>query len=251
MGCRLDQIGAGSVINLPVVAIDGPAGSGKSTIARGVADRTHLRYIDTGAMYRAVALLALRRGVDVADEWALAQIAALAIALEQDDGGSRMLVDGEDITSAIRTPEVERSVPLVSRHASVRRALVARQRQIAVGGGVVMDGRDIGTVVLPDADVKLFITADRSVRAERRCRQMARHGVAVDCEQVLADLAERDRLDSERATGPLVPAEDCVIIDTTHLDVREALSEVFAKCPALERFATAPLSPEGVDHRRR
>lgn len=234
-----------------MVAIDGPAGSGKSTIARGVADRTHLRYIDTGAMYRAVALIALRRGIDVEDEGALAEIASAAIVLEQGSGGNRVVVDGEDITNALRTPEVDRNVPLVSRQALVRQALVARQRALAAGGGIVMDGRDIGTVVLPDADVKLFITADRAVRAERRCRQMARQGVVVDCARVQADLLERDMLDSERATGPLVPADDCVIIDTTNLDVREALSEVFAKCPALERFAAAPVDLEGVDLRRR
>ncbi|MBV8986362.1 MAG: (d)CMP kinase, partial [Acidimicrobiia bacterium] len=193
---------------MPVVAIDGPAGSGKSTVARAVAERLGVAYLDTGAMYRSVSFAALRDGVDPADGEALAKLAGnLDIGL-----GERVLVDGIDATAAIRGADVTAIVSTVSAHPAVRADMVRRQREWAAEhGGGVAEGRDIGTVVFPDADVKVFLTASEEERARRRQRDDR----APDVNAVAADLARRDALDSNRATSPLVAADDAVVIDTT------------------------------------
>ncbi len=204
---------------MPLVAIDGPAGSGKSTVARAVAARLDVAYLDTGAMYRSVALAALERGVDPADGDALAKLAAsLDIAV-----GERVSVDGVDVTAAIRGPDVTRVVSAVSAHPPVRAELVRRQRRWAEehAGGVV-EGRDIGTAVFPDADVKVFLTASEQERARRRQRDDG----APNVDAVAADIKRRDEIDSTRAASPLRPADDAVVIDTTGHTVDEVVDRV-------------------------
>src|SRR3954468_4999590 len=204
---------------MPVVAIDGPAGSGKSTVARAVAKRLGVAYLDTGAMYRSVAFAALGQGVDPADGEALSKLAAgLDIQL-----GGRVLVDGVDATVAIRGPEVTAIVSAVSAHPAVRTDMVRRQREWAAAhGGGVAEGRDIGTVVFPDADAKVFLTASEEERARRRQRDDR----APDVNAVAADLARRDAQDSNRAASPLRPADDAVVIDTTGRTVDAVVDEV-------------------------
>ena len=204
---------------MPVVAIDGPAGSGKSTVARAVAKRLGVAYLDTGAMYRSVTFAALRDGVDPADGEALAKLAAgLDIQL-----GDRVLVDGVDATAAIRGPEVTAVVSAVSAHPPVRTEMVRRQRSWAAEhGGGVAEGRDIGTVVFPDADVKVFLTASEEERARRR-QQDDR---TPDVTAVAAELARRDSLDSTRTASPLRPADDAVVIDTTGRTVDDVVDQV-------------------------
>jgi cytidylate kinase len=204
---------------MPVVAIDGPAGSGKSTVARAVAKRLGVAYLDTGAMYRSVAFAALDHGVDPTDGDALAKLAnELDIRL-----GERVVVDGVDATAAIRGPAVTAIVSAVSMHPEVRAGMVRRQRQWAAEhGGGVAEGRDIGTVVFPDADVKVFLTASEKERARRR-QQDDR---APDVAAVAADLARRDALDSNRAASPLRPADDAVVIDTTGRTVDDVVDQV-------------------------
>ncbi|TMK85433.1 MAG: (d)CMP kinase [Actinobacteria bacterium] len=192
---------------MPLVAIDGPAGSGKSTVARTVAGRLGAAYLDTGAMYRSVALAALERGVDPTDGEALAKLAG-ALDIEV---GERVLVDGVDATTAIRGPDVTAVVSAVSAHPPVRAEMVRRQRRWAEAhGGGVLEGRDIGSVVFPHADVKVFLTASEEERARRRA----------------ADISRRDTIDSTRAASPLRPADDAVVIDTTGRTVDEVVDEV-------------------------
>jgi len=204
---------------MPVVAIDGPAGSGKSTVARAVAKRLGVAYLDTGAMYRSVSFAALEHGVDPADGEGLAKLAhGLDIQL-----GDRVLVDGVDATAAIRGPEVTAIVSAVSMHPEVRADMVRRQREWArLHGGGVAEGRDIGTVVFPDADVKVFLTASEEERARRRQRDDRAPNVTA----VAADLARRDALDSNRDTSPLRPADDAVVIDTTGRSVDDVVDQV-------------------------
>jgi cytidylate kinase len=209
---------------MQVIAIDGPAGSGKSTVARAVAARLHLGYLDTGAMYRSVTFAALQRGVAPDD---IEGVAALAAELEIEVGDGKVTVDGEDATAAIRGPEVSQAVSVVAANPGVRRHLVARQRAWAEAhdGGVV-EGRDIGTVVFPKAKLKVFLTADNSVRTARRVQEGT--GFA-DAAAVAANLAHRDRLDSTRPTSPLLVAEDAVVIDTTGRSVEDVVEEVLSK----------------------
>jgi len=203
-----------------VIAIDGPAGAGKSTIARRVASRLGFVYIDTGAMYRAVGLWALRAGVDLEDMHRLEQLAAAA-RIEFAPGSGRVFLNGEDVTEAIRTPEVASAASRISVYGGVRRAMVAEQRRIGRETSVVMEGRDIGTVVFPDADVKIFLDAAPQVRAERRLRELRERGQSADAAQVAAELEERDRRDRNRAESPLVQAPDAVYLDTTRLGIEE------------------------------
>ena len=202
-----------------VIAIDGPAGSGKSTVARAVAAGLGLAYLDTGAMYRAVAFAAIRRGIDPADA---AAVGALARDLELIVGPA-ILVDGTDATIEIRTPDVSRAVSAVAANPEVRKELVRRQREWAIehGGGVI-EGRDIGTVVFPDAVVKVYLTADEEERASRRSREM----LDLNYDQVAADMARRDRIDSTRATSPLSAAPDAVHLDTTSMSVDAVVEAV-------------------------
>jgi cytidylate kinase len=209
---------------VPLIAIDGPAGSGKSTVARAVASRLGLAYLDTGAMYRSVAWAALGHGVDLTDGDALARLAnGLEIEL-----GDRVVVDGVDATTEIRGPEVTAVVSAVSAHPAVRAEMVRRQRRWAEeGSGGVVEGRDIGTVVFPHADLKVFLTASEEERARRRQRDDR----APDVDAVAADLARRDTLDSNRAASPLRSAEDAVVIDTTARTVDDVVDEVVGLLP--------------------
>jgi CMP/dCMP kinase len=205
-----------------IIAIDGPVGSGKSTLARRVAELMGYVYIDTGAMYRSIALKALRRGValDAADS-----LTALAsntrIDLRAQDGGQQVFLDGEDVTSAIRTPEVAQAASKVAVVPGVRRVLVAEQRRAGGQGGVVMEGRDIGTVVFPDAELKIFLTASPETRAERRWREHQQKGDAIDLARTLEEIRERDRRDREREDSPLVRAKDATVVDSTAMEPEE------------------------------
>lgn len=215
-----------------IIAIDGPAGSGKSTIAKAVAKTLDFHYLDTGAMYRAIAWLALERGVDLEDSEALALLASHeTISFEKDAAHplvDRVYIAARDVTLEIRTPRIDAVVSLVAGRPEVRTALVAQQRELARLRDTVMEGRDIGTVVFPDAEVKVFLTASPEARAVRRAAQNAeRLGLESVCESdVLEALIERDRLDSGREHSPLVKAADAVEVDTTHLSVDEVVALV-------------------------
>lgn len=213
-----------------VVAIDGPSGSGKSTVARRVAVALGLRYLDTGAMYRAVTWRVLHLGVPVLDEDAVhATAAAAELVVGTSPAEQRVLVDGRDVTAAIRGDEVTRAVSAVSAVPGVRALLVARQRDLARGGGIVVEGRDIGTVVLPGAPVKIFLTAEHSARALRRALQFT-PAAAADVDGTSAELRRRDEFDSGRAVSPLRRAEDATVIDTTGLGLDEVVGRVLALC---------------------
>lgn len=208
-----------------MVAIDGPSGSGKSTLARRVADRLGFLYVDTGAMYRAVALWALRTNVSDSDMHRLEQLAREA-SIEFQAGSRRVLLNGEDVTEAIRTSEVSAASSRISAHPAVRRALVEKQRRMSAENSVVMEGRDIGSVVFPEAQVKVFLDAETSVRAGRRVLELEQRGEAVRREDTVRDMAERDERDRTRPESPLVQAPDAVYVDTTGLrieDVEEAV----------------------------
>jgi cytidylate kinase len=209
------------------IAIDGPSGAGKSTVARAVASGLGYRYVDTGAMYRAVAWRLLRDGVDAADP-AAAEAAAKAMQLEfvPDAEGQRVFVDGTDVTTAIRSTEVTQLSSPVSAVPGVRAVLTQLQREMGAGGGVVMEGRDIGTVVCPSAEVKIFLTASDLERAARRFRERTSRGDAVTLEEILAQQRERDARDSSRDTAPLRPAEDAVELVSDGMTVDEVVSAV-------------------------
>ena len=219
-----------------IVAIDGPAGSGKSTVAHEIARRCDLTYLDTGAMYRCVTLACLRQGVELDDDAAVAAVAqAVHIAFGSAEGAQTVLLNGQDVTADIRTPEGDRSVSQVSAVPAVREAMVNLQREVAVGTDLVAEGRDIGTVVFPNAEVKVFLTADAEARAHRRAVQREGKDAAKDAsatansaaeQQILADIKRRDQLDSTRATAPLRPAEDARHIDSSSLTVDEVVGEV-------------------------
>ncbi|MBD3292760.1 MAG: (d)CMP kinase [Armatimonadia bacterium] len=211
-----------------MVAIDGPAGAGKSTIARAVAERTGFTYIDTGAMYRAVALHALREGLDVEDEAdAIGELAGrLRFEFRQVDDDQRIFVDAEDVERAVRTPEVGNLSSPVSAIPAVREHLVAAQRRMAEREPVVMEGRDIGTVVFPDALLKVFLTASAEERARRRYEQRVGQGEEADYERILADQRARDRRDRTRDVAPLRRADDAVEIDSDRLAVEEVVRRV-------------------------
>ena len=208
-----------------VIAIDGPSGAGKGTIARVVAARLHYRHVDTGAMYRALAWKALRDGVDLTSDEAVAATAR-SIAMDVDEG--RVRVNGQDVAAAIRTPEIDRAAAAVARLPRVREALIARQRAMGERGGVVMEGRDIGTVVFPGADVKIFLDASPEERARRRASDPAHSagGGGAAIRDVATALEERDRSDRTRAVSPLTQAPDAVVIDTTGLSIDEAVTHV-------------------------
>jgi cytidylate kinase len=208
-----------------VIAIDGPSGAGKGTVARAIAARLGYRHVDTGAMYRAVAWMALERGLLLDDPAAVAGLASTA-RIELGDG--RVTIDGRDVTQAIRTPAIDRGAAAVARIPGVRAALVERQRALGADGGVVMEGRDIGTVVFPGADVKIYLDADPSERARRRSADPAHAGSAVALPELASAMADRDRLDTTRPTSPLVIAPDAVRIDTTGMAVAAVVERVMA-----------------------
>jgi cytidylate kinase len=218
--------------NKLVIAIDGPAASGKSTTAKLVAEHFGYIYIDTGAMYRAVTLAVLRQGVDPADRPSVEALAGrIGIELRRrDDGGLGVLLDREDVSHLIRTPEVTSSVSLVSSYPEVRRRLVELQKSMGRNGGVVLDGRDIGTVVFPDADVKVFMVADLQERAVRRREEMQKMGSdpGASVDGLMEDLASRDRFDSTRELSPLARATDAVDLDTSGLSIAQQVARVIA-----------------------
>ena len=218
------------------IAIDGPAGTGKSTLARTLAGRVGGAYLDTGAMYRVATLHVLREGIDPEDGEAVsAATADLPLEIGTDAGAERILLDSEDVSEEIRTAPVTANVSAVSAVAQVRENLVRLQRRLAAGGGtVVLEGRDIGTVVLPDAEVKVYLTASPEVRARRRTDQDRAAGRAAEYDEVLAAVIERDRKDSTRAASPLRPAADAVVIDTSDLPLEEVLDRLVALAEGTE-----------------
>ena len=215
----------------PNIAIDGPAGAGKSTVARLVAKRLGYLYIDTGAMYRALTLKALREGIDLHDHKSLGQLASdVTINLKHDqEGNLSVWLDGEDVTDWIRSPEVSNSVSLVAKVPAVRRRLLQLQQKMASGGGVVMEGRDIGKAVLPDAGVKIFLTAASGVRAERRWKELISKGVKVEKSDIEKELFQRDLIDTSREINPLSPAADAMIIDSTSYAVDGVVDLIVAR----------------------
>src|SRR6187399_2592689 len=217
-----------------VIAIDGPSGAGKGTVARRVADRLGYRHVDTGAMYRAVAWAAVERGIALDDE---AAVAALADRARIEVDATRVAIDGVDITTLIRTPVVDRAASLVARLPGVRAILVAQQRAMAGDGNLVMEGRDIGTVVFPEAPVKIYLDADPAERARRRAHDPAHQSGSFSVAAVATALADRDASDRSRATSPLSMAADAVHLDTTRMTIAEAVARVLALVDARRRQA--------------
>jgi len=212
----------------PIVAIDGPAGAGKSTVARRLAARLGFTLVDTGALYRAVALAATERGVAWDDDEALARLcAAIEVRLETSaEGATRVLLDGRDRSADIRTPEMSRGASAVSARGPVRAALLGLQRDLGRAGGVVLEGRDIGTVVFPDAELKIFLTASPEERARRRAAELRARGIDVDEAETLREVIARDAQDSGRAIAPLRRADDAVEVDSTGVDVGDLVERL-------------------------
>jgi len=218
----------------PIVAIDGPAGAGKSTVARRLADALSFVLVDTGAMYRAVALAAQRSGIDWSDGPEVASLAkglvtAEGLAFERDPGlGVRVMLAGEDVSEAIRTPEMAQGASMVSAHGEVRDVLLHLQRIAGRDGGVVLEGRDIGAVVFPDAEVKFFLTASPETRAKRRHAELIAKGQSVSFEETLADVKRRDAQDEGRAVAPLKRADGAILVDSTNLSFEETVARMLA-----------------------
>ncbi len=210
-----------------VVTIDGPAASGKSTTARTVAKRLGYKYLDTGAMYRAMGLKALRTGVDVADEAGMAELARnTEIDVETLPAGTRIMLDGEDVTEDLRSPEVSAAASAVAALGPVRERMVEIQRALGADGGIVAEGRDIGSVVFPDAEVKIYLDADLRTRAVRRKKELNGKGMRVELARVERDIRSRDKSDAGRRHSPLVVPDGAAIIDTTDLTIEEQIEEV-------------------------
>lgn len=213
-----------------VVAIDGPAGAGKSTVAQLAAKKLGYTYIDTGAMYRAVAWKTLQQGKEITDALILDVVKDIDVNLQYADGRTKVTVDGTDVSAAIRTPEVSGIVSKVAALGPVREKMVDLQRKMAERGSVLMDGRDIATNVLPNADVKIFLTASIEERAMRRWKEMKEKGYDITLEKLQQDIAARDKADSEREISPLVQAEDATLLDTTGLSIDEVVSRILSMC---------------------
>ncbi|HEY4054427.1 MAG TPA: (d)CMP kinase [Terriglobales bacterium] len=217
----------GDVSRKLIIAIDGPAGAGKSTVASRLARKLGYVNLESGAMYRALALKAIENDISFDDEPALTELAHNSrVKLEPTLGGNRVLLDGRDVTQRARETDVSEAASRVSVHPKVREWMVARQRELGVNGGVVMEGRDIGTVVFPDADIKVFLDADPVIREQRRIQQHHSHGISAD--SMAAELRERDRRDRTRANSPLEPAKDAVVLDSTALSEDAVLDRVSA-----------------------
>jgi len=216
------------------IAVDGPAGAGKSSIADEVARRLGILHLDTGAMYRAVGLRCLREGVPVTDEQAVTALCArLRVGVEHGEGGQRTLLDGEDVSALIRTPEVSKAASAVAKYAGVRTAMVAAQREMAATTDMLMDGRDIGTRVLPDAPLKVYLTAAPEERARRRYLDLAAENPGITYAEALRDLIRRDEQDMNREVDPLRPAEDSVTVDSTLLSFDEVVEKIVALAEAV------------------
>ena len=213
-----------------VVAIDGPAGAGKSTVAQIAAKKLGFTYIDTGAMYRAVAYKALEQHKELTDDLILAVAKDIDVNLSYADGKTKVTVDGADVTNKIRTPEVSAVVSKVAALGLVREKMVDLQRKMAERGGVLMDGRDIATNVLPNANVKIFLTASIEERAKRRYLEMKEKGYDVKLDELQQDIAARDKADSERKISPLVQAKDATLLDTTGLTIDEVVNKILSMC---------------------
>jgi cytidylate kinase len=210
-----------------IIAIDGPAGAGKSTVASRLARKLGYANLESGAMYRALALKAIENDISFDDEPALTELAHNSrVKLEPTIGGNRVMLDGRDVTQRVRETDVSEAASRVSVHPKVREWMVARQRELGINGGVVMEGRDIGTVVFPDADVKIFLDADPVIREQRRIQQQHSRGSSAD--SMAAELRERDRRDRTRANSPLEPAKDAVVLDSTALSEDAVLDRVSA-----------------------
>jgi cytidylate kinase len=213
----------------PVVAIDGPAGSGKSSVARQVAEELNFTLVDTGALYRCVALAAQRSGIDFADGAGLGVVAKdMRVRFDDTGLGSRVLLDGQDVSAAIRTPQMSQGASKVSAHPEVRAALLQVQREMGTDGGVVLEGRDIGTVVFPDAEVKVFLDASAETRAQRRFSELQTHGEKTSLAETLAEVVERDDRDRNRELAPLRAAEDAEIIDTGPMTIINVVERIAA-----------------------
>lgn len=209
-----------------IIAIDGPAGAGKSTIGKLIASNLGYVYVDTGALYRAIGYLAIENKIDMSSEKALTELALhTTLAYEQTKGGTRLIANGEDVTGKIRTQEVSLAASKVSSYEGVRKSLLDIQRDIGKNGGIVIDGRDIGTVIFPDAEVKFFLDANSAERANRRYKEQISRGEKVDAKRVLEEMNKRDRDDSSRECAPLKIADDAIYIDTTGKNVTEVLAE--------------------------
>lgn len=210
------------------IAIDGPAASGKSTTARLVAQRLNYLYIDSGAMYRAITLKALRNGIPLEDSERVAELARHThIEFKQNHRQTVVYMDGEDVSAAIRLPEVTQNISPVAANPRVREILVEKQQTLGQNGGVVMDGRDITTVVFPDAELKIYMQASAEERARRRVKELHQKGIAADFQEVLEDIIRRDRADSTRQHGPLKQAPGAVLIDTTALSIEEQVEKIY------------------------
>lgn len=212
-------------MNELIIAIDGPSGAGKSTLSKLLAQRLDYIHLDTGAMYRCVALAAMTQGVDPGDQARLGVLAQqLRIEFVHTPAGDLVLLDGEDVSSAIRTPEVSLLTSKISAAPQVREALVALQRRLGESGGVVLEGRDIGTVVFPHAQVKFFLSATDAERGQRRYNELIAKGIMVTLQQTISEVVARDFADSEREHAPLLQADDAVVIDSTNLNIDEVLA---------------------------
>ncbi|WP_457566719.1 (d)CMP kinase [Caldithrix abyssi] len=210
------------------IAIDGPAASGKSTTARLLAQKLGYLYIDTGAMYRAATLSVLRAGIDVHDEQAVVDhVRNIRISLKIVDGIQRTFLNDEDVSDQIRTPQINQIISVISSYPGVREVLIEQQRELAKEGGVVMDGRDIGTVVLPDAELKVFLVASIKERARRRQLDLERQGIKMELQAIEQEIKQRDKLDSSRAQSPLKKADDARELDTTNLTIKEQVEIIY------------------------
>lgn len=213
-----------------VVTIDGPSGAGKGTLSQLVARNLGYHLLDSGALYRLVALAAMNQGVDLSDQKAVATVAS-SLDVRFDVSGDQVttLLEEQDVSRAIRAEAVSKSASIVAAYPAVREALLQRQRDFRQAPGLVADGRDMGTTVFPDADVKVFLTASPEARAERRFKQLHEQGMEVNLDDLVADIRERDKRDSERSISPLKPAEDAYVLDSTDLSIGQVLAEILAR----------------------
>lgn len=215
--------------NRKTITIDGPAGAGKSTVGKLLAERLLYNYLDTGAIYRALALRVTELGIDKENEQKVGDLAAgISVRMSRVGSGVRIYLDDKDVTHAIRTPEIGMLASKLSAQPSVRKALLAIQRELGANGGIVADGRDMGTVVFPGADFKFYLDADDSERSKRRYLELLQKNVETNLGDVHEEMAKRDKQDMERTTAPLKPAEDAFIIDTTKMNIQEVVEKMFS-----------------------